>query len=458
MMKLHFASAVTVLAIVISVRSASAAALTDVTITASAPSFRAGASAVYLVTVANIGRASTNDTITVSARVPEGLLVGSSAAGNWNCTVSSELLLACTNPGPLRPRSRSILRLRVRVGNVAGSAIATAFTVDYAGDTNPLNNTVVRTSIVRAGVRGPRPRHAPISAPVSPQQANAAATDLVMIKTIGNETFRVGATGAYKLTVRNAGPAATDAPITVTDPLPDGLGFVSAVGADWACAVSQGTVNCVTQGPLASGSETSIVVRVTVGGAAYPTTTNTATLAYAGDTDAANNVGKRPTTVRLALPPPAGATATPTSATPISVPTSTPTPTFTPGSVAVTDLLLTATIDGTFRVGSTAGYSITVTNLGPDTSNAGITVTDILPGGLTFASVQDPSWVCSSAGQIVTCATSNQLAVGANLGLRLALDVGAAAYPTVTNVVQLAYPGDSNLANNTRRVPTTVRQ
>ena len=47
--------------------------------------------------------------------------------------------------------------------------------------------------------------------------------------------FVVGQPAAYTLTVSNTGPIATQGAITVTDPLPAGLTFVSGVGTGWTC-------------------------------------------------------------------------------------------------------------------------------------------------------------------------------------------------------------------------------
>jgi hypothetical protein len=99
--------------------------------------------------------------------------------------------------------------------------------------------------------------------------------------------------------VRNVGAAATNAPITVADSLPNGLDFVSAVGAGWACDASGATVICTTSSSLAAADSSTIILTVSVGGAASPTVTNSATVFYAGDTNAANDTARKPTTVRL---------------------------------------------------------------------------------------------------------------------------------------------------------------
>ena len=109
-------------------------------------------------------------------------------------------------------------------------------------------------------------------------------------------------------------------------------------------------------------------------------------------------------------------------------------------------------------MGNIASYSLTVSNLGPDVPNAPITVTNVLPVGLNFVSVSDPAWACSGSGQVVSCTANIPVAVGATARVTLSVSIGAEAYPTVTNVAGLLYAGDGNAANNTARLPTTVRR
>jgi uncharacterized repeat protein (TIGR01451 family) len=276
-----------------------------------------------------------------------------------------------------------------------------------------------------------------------------------MTKIYGS-TFQVGSIGTYTLTVTNLGPRATNAPITVTDPLPAALGLVSVEGAGWSCSASGQTISCVTSDSLAVQRGSAITLRVNVSQAAYPSVTNTSRLDYAGDIDPSNNVGNRPTTVRQ------GSTTPLPTATPTRAPFRTPSPTMTPtpvsGNAAVTDLLLKANTTGLFAVGQQGSYAIRVTNLGPRTTNDTMTVTDPLPNGLTFISASGDGWVCNAAGALVTCTNANPLPVQATTSITLTVGVGSAAAPTVTNVLNLAYRGDDNLSNNTAHVPTTVRQ
>jgi uncharacterized repeat protein (TIGR01451 family) len=188
--------------------------------------------------------------------------------------------------------------------------VTNSLSVVYPADTNPANNTRSRTNVVKPGRWGctPQPTPPPRATPTPPSgtpisTATAtftplpADTDLSLSKTLAT-LFYVGANGSYFLTVTNLGTATTSGTITVSDILPSALGFVSAVGTDWACSANGQAVTCTNPVPLAPGARTGITLVVSVGSAAYPSVTNSATLFYAGDRNATNNKAIRPTTVR----------------------------------------------------------------------------------------------------------------------------------------------------------------
>jgi uncharacterized repeat protein (TIGR01451 family) len=291
-----------------------------------------------------------------------------------------------------------------------------------------------------------------------PHSASAATPTDLLITKITSSTFTVGLNGTYTLTVNNVGAGATNDTITVVDELPTSLHFVSATGSGWACSVDGQTVTCITTGPLAPGTGSSIRLTVSVSSAAYPTVTNRASVSYAGDTNTANNTSRRPTTIRrgrLTAP----ARPTPTIPAPAGTATPTRTPTSTPlMAAAATDVLITKTIGKPLAVGATGSYVLTVANAGAATTNVPITVTDGLPPSLGFVSATGTGWTCSANGLEVSCHTGTSIAPGANSSsITLVVNVGSAAYPTVTNYATVYYAGDTNLANNTARRPTTVR-
>lgn len=114
--------------------------------------------------------------------------------------------------------------------------------------------------------------------------------DLAIEKSDGGVTFTVGQNGTYTLKVKNIGTGTTTGPITVTDTLPAGLGFISATGTNWTCTNAGVVVTCTYGGTL--GPEESappITVTVSVADAAVPQVVNPARVTTPGDINPAND-------------------------------------------------------------------------------------------------------------------------------------------------------------------------
>jgi uncharacterized repeat protein (TIGR01451 family) len=444
-------------------RPAVAQNATDLAIHVTSASFGVGSDGAYSVAIGNVGTAASNADIHVTTVLPNGLTFVSGRGTGWTCSAGGQQV-DCVTHATLGVGTTSSITLIVFVCTAAFPDVNTTFRVAYPADTNAANDTVTRMTAVRGGecspptatrTATPGPPRTATGAPTSTRTPIPNNTDLALFKS-NSGAFTVGSNGVYTLTVSNVGTATANTPIAVTDALPTGLGFVSGSGAGWTCGHSGQVVTCTNPGPLAVGTSTSFTLIVSVSSAAYPTITNTATVAYAGDTNTANDTAQRPTTVRLAFGTPLA------TATVAGVRTSTPTPTFTPaptaGNAAATDLSLGKTTSGPFSVGSNGVYSLTVTNVGAADTNAPITVTDTLPNGLSFVSADGGTrWSCSSSGQTVTCTTVKPILAGAASSISLTVNVGTAAYPTVTNSAKVSYPGDTNTANDTASRPTTVR-
>ena len=69
-------------------------------------------------------------------------------------------------------------------------------------------------------------------------------------------TFVRGQQGTFTLLVGNVGGRADRAPSSIDDTLPNGLGIVSATGADWTCTVNTtaNSLHCERADPLALGA------------------------------------------------------------------------------------------------------------------------------------------------------------------------------------------------------------
>jgi uncharacterized repeat protein (TIGR01451 family) len=256
--------------------------------------------------------------------------------------------------------------------------------------------------------------------------ALAAGPDLTLAITPNPATFTAGTNGVYTLTVSNVGTAATTGTITVTDTLPNGLGFVSGTGAGWSCLANGQVVTCTNAGPIATNNGTStIALTVSVAAAAVPSVSNMATVSTAGDSNAANNSASDPTMV---APP------------------------------AAPDLALAITPNpASFTVGTNGVYTLTVSNVGNGATTGTITVTDTLPNGLGFVSSTGTGWSCSANAQIVTCTNAGPIAANNGMSaVMLTVSVAAVAVPGVTNMASVSTAGDNNAANNSASNPTTV--
>ena len=105
---------------------------------------------------------------------------------------------------------------------------------------------------------------------------NTPVSDLGISKT-ATSSINVGANATYDIVVNNAGPNIEPGNIVVTDTLPAGLTYVSAIGVDWSCSNSGQIVTCTRTGNLAVNASTSIIkLTVSVSSAASPSVSNIA--------------------------------------------------------------------------------------------------------------------------------------------------------------------------------------
>jgi uncharacterized repeat protein (TIGR01451 family) len=113
----------------------------------------------------------------------------------------------------------------------------------------------------------------------------ATAADIGVTKTVSNPTPAVGTNVTFTITATNHGP--NDATgVQVTDPVPAGLTFVSAIASQGTYTSSTGLWNI---GALVNGASVTLQITVKVNGTTPVTNTATRTASTPGDFDPAND-------------------------------------------------------------------------------------------------------------------------------------------------------------------------
>jgi uncharacterized repeat protein (TIGR01451 family) len=266
---------------------------------------------------------------------------------------------------------------------------------------------LVNTAAVSGG--GSAPAAASDSAVIG---INSTALLSVASSHLGNFT-QGQANATYAISVSNAaGASSTAGAVTVTDSIPAGLTLISMAGSGWTCTGA----SCTRADSLAAG-------------AAWPAITVTVNVASNAGSPLVNAV-----TVSGGNSPSAAASDT--------------TIVFAKAPV----LSVVSSHTGNFAHGQTgAVYTLVVANalLAPPT-NSSVSVTDVVPSGMTLVSMAGAGWTCSGN----TCKRADALAAGATYpAITVTVNVSTSAVSPAVNSASVS-GGGSNSA--TASDPTVI--
>ncbi|RMF51195.1 MAG: DUF11 domain-containing protein, partial [Anaerolineae bacterium] len=247
-----------------------------------------------------------------------------------------------------------------------------------------------------------------------------SGVDLALRKAGSPDQVSVGEPLTYTLTVTNNG-ASQATGVQLFDTLPAGMNLQDALASWGACTEAAGTVVC----DLASlDAGASVTVTLVVVPSSVGVFSNTAYVtAYEPDSNTADNSATAATTVK------GGGTA---------------------------DLVVTKTDSPDPAYLGTITYTIRLENQGPDNALSPV-LTDTLPAGMTFGSVQATSgFNCAHNSGVVTC---SQAVLNNGATLTVTLTAVPASAGTYTNTVTAALDSsqlDPDTGNNTATAVTTV--
>jgi LPXTG-site transpeptidase (sortase) family protein len=374
---------------------------------------------IYTITVSNVGTLTVTDSFTVTDILPPGSVLTPRALGgtDWACSSPGQTSTCVfTNTTGLPPsESTPPLILKVDVSSPAPSVVTNTVALDYPDDTDPDDDIAEDPTNIAAPVQ--------------------QGADLAVLKQVTPLSPAEGSTITYTLVITNNGPLPAGS-VILTDTLPTGLTFNSAIASQGSYTNTRGTWSVGSLNAQAAAT-LQLVASVNVGTTGTITNTTEGVRSDQPDGNSANNTGTAAFTVPttrlvgvvavqdsgMALP--AATVRMVDSANRVFTTTTDTTGNYTftastaapirPGNATVTaqkrgyrigtatanliagqtnrqniflqtsaDLVVSKT-DGrtTVAPGDTITYTLTITNTGFLTAS-GVIITDTLPSGMTY--------------------------------------------------------------------------
>ena len=371
----------------------------QITQTATASPIATGSPLNYVLTVRNNGPGAASG-FTVTDTLSPNVTFSSASGSGWSCSQSSNTV-TCTTSGPLASGSTlPTIAISTTAAN-AGTATNTATVATTSTDPTSSNNTSSLNSTIQT-----------------------AGADMSISESASPNPVANGQNVTFTITGKNNGPLATSGTITITDPLPSGLNFVSATGSGWTCSNASGTVTCTYSGTVASGvtmSSVSLTANVATAGSFN----NQPCIAVASPTD--------PVSGNNCVTSGGSVSSTSTQA----------------------DLVVTqdAPTPNPVLGGSVLTYTIHVANNGPDDAGS-VTMTDSLYSS-TNVSITPSQGTCNNSNPYLSCSLGT-ITNGSSATITVQIKPTVSGTRTNTAVASSGTVGDPNTGNNSSTVSSTV--
>ncbi len=409
--------------------------------------FVVGVPGYYYMDVKNNGPDTETGPITVTDTMPVGLTATAVSGTGWTCSIGGGgTSFTCTAKSPLKsgdnlPRITLTVDVGVKALNLDANTGLVTNTASVKGvdtDRNPKNNS--------------DPEPTPVK----------RLSDFTIDKALAPETnFVPGTQVNYIIKVANLGPSPASGPVTVTDPLPDRLRFISASGTGWDCSAStastagptpgtpdvagagyqakpdnNGSVSCtrnvdnlaISTLDASNLESITVVVEIDPGTPEKPEVLNVATVSHPNDKNPSNDTNDEKAnpkpTAKLTIDKSDG--------------------------------------DATFKVGQTdAKYYVVVSNQGPSVEVGPVVVTDTPPANLKLLAADGgENWKCSvTVGVDFAVETNGTLSctwIGKQVDPGMTLDQITITVEVGPGAVSDSRPGATNIVTNSATVTGTT--
>ncbi|MFO1064612.1 MAG: hypothetical protein U0892_12180 [Pirellulales bacterium] len=355
------------------------------------------------VMVSNVGSGITSGTVTITDTLPQGLSFISASGTGWTVQNQGSTITATRSDALAGGAAYPTLSILVSVGTGAAASLNNIATVSLSGETNTANNSASDSITV------------------------VQAADLIISQSHIGSFERGNLSEQYSLLVSNSGAGSTTGQVTVTDQLPTGLSAISVTGNGWTGSIQGSTITATRSDSLgASQAYPPLILTVSVAADANNTVVNNASVSGGGEVVTNNNSSS--------------------GSTQITDPAS--------------DLTISKSHTDSFRQGDAGDhYFLVVHNTGSLASSGTVTVSDVVPAGMTVAAAAGDGWTASVSGNQVTAVRSDALSIGSDYPtLTVTVSVANDAPASITNTATVSGGGELDVQNDSASDATAVAQ